>query len=160
MAAILGSGAAASGLTLSMLSAARAWAGSSGPGSEETALASMARLLCPHDVPDSVYTRTMDSVVSAAAADSSLRSALDQALSELDAAAGGDFAAADPKTRITALQGMENQPYFEAIRGQLLARVYNDPVIWEHIGYPGSSVQYGGYKDRGFNDIDWLPAVD
>ena len=53
---------------------------------------------------------------------------------------------------------MGQQPFFAAIQGQVLPRLYNHPVIWKNIGYPGSSVEYGGYKDRGFNDIDWLPV--
>lgn len=156
LAAILGSGAAASGLTLSMLSAARAEA--AGPDSSEAALAGMARQLCPHEVPPSVYTEIMDSILTAAAADTQLRSSLDRALSALDAATGGDFLAANAEAQVAAMRGIESQPYFATIQGQVLPRVYNHPLIWKHIGYPGSSVEYGGYKDRGFNDIDWLPG--
>jgi len=32
--------------------------------------------------------------------------------------------------------------------------------VWKHIDYPGSSKEYGGYINRGFNDIDWLPEVE
>ncbi len=28
------------------------------------------------------------------------------------------------------------------------------------VGYEGSSVEYGGYKERGFSDIDWLPKPE
>jgi hypothetical protein len=87
-----------------------------------------------------------------------LRSSLDQALSALDAATGGDFLAANAEAQVAAMRGIESQPYFATIQGQVLPRVYNHPLIWKHIGYPGSSVEYGGYKDRGFNDIDWLPG--
>jgi hypothetical protein len=118
----------------------------------------MARLICPHDVPESVYVEVMDPILSTAATDPGLGHLLDQALSALDAAAEGDFAAADTNTQLEAMQSTASQPWFAAIQGQVLPRVYNHPVIWKHIGYPGSSVEYGGYKDRGFNDIDWLPA--
>lgn len=157
---ILGSGAAASGLTLSMFPAARAWAEASGPDSAKAALGGMARQLCPHDVPEEVYAEIADSILSTSAAGSQLIIYLDQALSELDEASGGDFVAADAGTQLTAMQGIESEPYFAAIQGQVLPQVYNHPVIWKHIGYPGSSVEYGGYKDRGFNDIDWLPGKD
>ena len=36
-------------------------------------------------------------------------------------------------------------------------RLFNHPRLWELLDYPGSSVEYGGYVDRGFDDIDWLP---
>jgi hypothetical protein len=34
--------------------------------------------------------------------------------------------------------------------------LFNNPVVWAHIGYGGSSLQFGGYVNRGLNDIDWL----
>ena len=158
MAAILGSGAAASGLTLSLLTAAKAWAEDAGSDSTAPGLAEMARLMFPHDVPESVYVEVIESVLSAAASNPALKQSLDQALSALDVVTGGDFAASDTSTQLEAMQSTATQPWFAAIQGQVLPRVYNHPVIWKHIGYPGSSVEYGGYKDRGFNDIDWLPA--
>jgi hypothetical protein len=158
MAAVLGSGAAASGLTLSVLTAARAWAEASSSASTGPALAKMARLMCPHDVPESVYVEVMDSILSAALSDPGLDRKMDQALSALDAATGGDFVTSGSNIQLEAMQASATQTWFAAIQGQVLPRIYNHPVIWKHIGYPGSSVEYGGYKDRGFNDIDWLPA--
>jgi len=114
--------------------------------------------LYPHKVDQSVYADVMDSILSAAASDPQLQASLDQAVSELDAATGGDFLAAGENLQLMAMNGMAKQPWFAAIQGQVMPRLYNNPVIWKHIGDPGSSVEYGGYKDRGFNDIDWLPA--
>lgn len=158
LAAILGSGAVTSSLTLSALTAASSWAGESSPGASGPAMTQVARLTCPHDVPESVYADVADSILSAAAADPTLERPIDQALAELDQASGGDFAAAEANGQLAALQASASQPWFTAIQAQLLPRIYNHPLIWKHIGYPGSSVEYGGYKDRGFNDIDWLPA--
>jgi len=28
--------------------------------------------------------------------------------------------------------------------------------VWPIFGYEGASFEYGGYIDRGFNDINWL----
>jgi hypothetical protein len=158
MAAIVGSGVAASGLSLTLLGISKAWAQSPDARSTQAGLARMARLLYPHEVPDSVYSEVMSSILSAAATDPELKKFMDQAAVELDAATPGGFMAADDEAQLTALRGLEQQPYFAAIQGQVLPRLYNHPVIWQHIGYPGSSVEFGGYKDRGFNDIDWLPA--
>jgi hypothetical protein len=30
-------------------------------------------------------------------------------------------------------------------------------MAWAHFGYEGSSYEMGGYFDRGFQDLDWLP---
>lgn len=157
MAAILGTGAAAGGLSLSVLRTSKAWAETPDSDSAGKLLASMARQLYPHDVDASVYADVMDSVLSAAASDPQLQKSLDQATSQLNDASGGDFLAAGENLQLVAMKGMEQASWFTAIQGQVLPRIYNHPVIWKHIGYPGSSVEYGGYKDRGFNDIDWLP---
>ena len=35
--------------------------------------------------------------------------------------------------------------------------LYSDPEVWELLGYEGPSYDKGGYVDRGFDDLDWLP---
>jgi hypothetical protein len=52
---------------------------------------------------------------------------------------------------------VESKGYFAAIQGAVRAGIYLNPVFWKHIGYPGSSKEYGGYLHRGAGDIDWLP---
>ena len=34
--------------------------------------------------------------------------------------------------------------------------LYNNPAVWRHFGYEGPSAEFGGYINRGFNDIGWL----
>jgi hypothetical protein len=34
----------------------------------------------------------------------------------------------------------------------------NQKSVWPRLGYEGSSFEKGGYRHRGFDDIDWLPA--
>jgi hypothetical protein len=31
--------------------------------------------------------------------------------------------------------------------------------VWPLFGYEGSSLEYGGYLERGFDDIGWLPKA-
>ena len=35
--------------------------------------------------------------------------------------------------------------------------LYDDHEVWELLGYEGASFDKGGYIDRGFDDLDWLP---
>ena len=35
--------------------------------------------------------------------------------------------------------------------------LYDDHEVWELLGYEGPSFDKGGYLDRGFDDLDWLP---
>jgi hypothetical protein len=75
----------------------------------------------------------------------------------LNDAQGGDWFGAGEDAQIAAMKAVENEAFFAAIHGNVQARFYSHAKVWEHIKYPGSSVEFGGYVDRGFDDIDWLP---
>jgi len=160
VATIAGSGAAACGLNLSLLRKASAWAETSENTSSGTAeaLARMVRLYYPHDnVADDVYVQTVDSILSAAASDSQLQGLLDAASTALDGAGDQRFTDLGSEAQLAAMTSIQGEAFFTAIRFQVLARFYAHPAVWKAINYPGSSVEHGGYVDRGFADIDWLP---
>jgi hypothetical protein len=141
---------------VTLLRASNTWAESSNGNSDE--LTRMVRLLFPHDgIADAVYAEIIDSILSDSANDASMTEMLNQAVAALNAAQNGDWFEASEKDQIAAMQAVENEAFFAAISGGVSARFYNHPKVWEHIGYPGSSVEFGGYVDRGFDDIDWLP---
>jgi hypothetical protein len=35
--------------------------------------------------------------------------------------------------------------------------LYNNPLVWQAFGYEGASFDHGGYLERGFDDLGWLP---
>jgi hypothetical protein len=43
------------------------------------------------------------------------------------------------------------------VRGQCISSLYNNDMAFAHFGYPGPSWEKGGYINRGFNDLKWLP---
>ena len=156
VATIAYSGLISTGMGAALLRAGSAWAQSENEDSDE--LARMARLLFPHDaIADNVYAEVIDDILTAAADDAGLTGMLNDAVAALNAAQGGDWFAAGADEQIAAMQSVEGEAFFAVILGNVKARFYNHPQVWEHIGYPGSSVEFGGYVDRGFNDIDWLP---
>ena len=55
------------------------------------------------------------------------------------------------------LKGIEGTDFFGFIRRTTVLNLYDDPAVWEVLGWEGSSFDKGGYVDRGFNDLDWLP---
>ena len=59
----------------------------------------------------------------------------------------------DCVARIAHDRGM---PFFAKMCGDMIAGLYNNPDVWEILGYEGASAHLGGYINRGFNDIDWL----
>ena len=58
--------------------------------------------------------------------------------------------------RVDILRGMEESAFFQQIRGGLVTGLYNQKAVWPIFGYEGSSFEFGGYIERGFNDINWL----
>jgi len=156
VAAITYSGLLSTGAGVTLLRASNTWADSSNGNSDE--LTRMARLLYPHDgIADNVYAEVIDSILSGAATDASMTNMLNQAVTALNAAQNGDWFEASENDQIAAMRAVEHEAFFAAILGNVQARFYNHPKVWELIKYPGSSVQFGGHVDRGFDDIDWLP---
>ena len=156
VATIAYSGLISTGMGAALLRASSAWAQSA--EGEAGELTRMARLLFPHvGIADDVYAEVIDSILSAAASDASMTDTLTMAVTELNTAQDGDWVNASAGEQIAAMQAVENEAFFGAILGSVRVRFYNHPKVWEHIGYPGSSVEHGGYVDRGFDDIDWLP---
>jgi hypothetical protein len=60
------------------------------------------------------------------------------------------------RDRVDILRGMEDSAFFQQIRGGLVTGLYNQKAVWPIFGYEGASFEFGGYIDRGFNDINWL----
>lgn len=58
--------------------------------------------------------------------------------------------------RVKILQGIEETPFFQTVRGGLVTGLYNQKEVWPLFGYEGESFSKGGYIERGFNDINWL----
>ena len=58
---------------------------------------------------------------------------------------------------MSVLKSMEKTDFFQFMYGETINGLYGNPEIWKIFGYEGSSVEYGGYLGRGFDDIAWLP---
>jgi hypothetical protein len=106
------------------------------------AIVGAARAMYPHDaLPDDVYRRVADKLAEAAAEDSDAAQAIDDGAAAFD----GDLAS------------IEGKPFFELVRSTAVVEVYSDQRTWEMLGYEGPPFNKGGYLERGFNDLDWLP---
>ena len=120
-------------------------------------LVQMARDIYPHDhVPDQFYVVAVKGYDTAEQAP-----VIEAGIAALDAAARGKghasyLAAGWEDDRVEILRGMEESEFFQTIRGGLVTGLYNQKEVWPLFGYEGESFSYGGYIDRGFNDIDWL----
>jgi hypothetical protein len=119
------------------------------------AVALVVRTMFPHaDFPDGPYERTAAAIVESAGEDARSLAQLEQGMAELEAAG---FADLGDDARLEHLRSIAGTTFFEAIRAQVISTLYNDPEVWELLGYEGPSLEHGGYLHRGFDDLDWLP---
>lgn len=150
-----------------LLEAGAAWAQKAvnlKPGTMVT-LAKVARDIFPHDrVPDRFYVAAIRPYDDKAGTNSDLRSLLEGGVENLDKAAaerfgvrGGYVALNWEHDRVPLLEAITGTPFFKQVRSDLVVSFYNQPELWPRFGYEGPSYEKGGYIERGFNDIDWLP---
>jgi hypothetical protein len=81
-----------------------------------------------------------------------IRSGIDQ----LDAAAGGSFLGLAEAPQVEQLKQIESGAFFQFVYTATRGRLFDDREVWALLGYEGSSLEKGGYLNRGLNDIDWL----
>lgn len=120
---------------------------------EGDVLADIARTLFPHAVPDAVYEGAAAQVRARMQASPALAALLESGLAEL----GEGFGALDEAAQAAALRKVERTRFFASLRQLAMFAVYNHPAVWALMGYEGSAMEKGGYLERGFDDIDWLP---
>ena len=120
-------------------------------------LVQMARDIYPHDhVGDQYYVAAVKGYDKPEAAGE-----VEAGVLKLDDAArakgfGGYLEAGWERDRVDILRGMEEDAFFQKVRGGLVTGLYNQKEVWPLFGYEGESFSEGGYIDRGFNDINWI----
>ena len=113
----------------------------------------IAYLLFPFpDLDGAVYDR----VATGLAGDSAMTELIDAGLAELESRQDGAWLAKTEDEQVTDLDAIEHTPFFQATLNATRVRLFNDRTTWEYLNYGGSSMAFGGYIDRGLDDIDWL----
>lgn len=124
---------------------------------EMATLLQMARDIYPHDkVGDQYYAVAVKGYDSAEA--SEMVSAGIAMLDEKARAHGSaDYVTTKwEENRVAILREIEDDAFFQTVRGGLVTGLYNQKAVWPIFGYEGESFSQGGYIDRGFDDISWL----
>lgn len=73
---------------------------------------------------------------------------------------GGGFAESKASEQGDALRTLETTADFQTFRFHILMNLYNDPAVTQQFGYQGPSLEHGGYLNRGFDDLSWLPTPE
>ena len=128
------------------------------PG-QAASLMVMARHLFPHDaLGDQYYAAAVEALDEKAAGDPALAAQLVDGVARLDQAMGIPFLKLSSGNQLQVIEDLEGTPFFDTVRSATLA-LYTNDVVARNFGFEGSSVEYGGYINRGFNDLGWLPAL-
>lgn len=123
-------------------------------GDEAAMLVRMARATYPHAMlDDAIYGKVVYGLDEKASADPALLKTLQDGAATLKEK---KFDTLDEAGQAAALKEIETTPAFQAVRGECVVGIYNNPDVWTVLGYEGPSAELGGYINRGFSDIDWL----
>ncbi|WP_062015613.1 gluconate 2-dehydrogenase subunit 3 family protein [Aureimonas sp. AU4] len=125
-------------------------------------LVQMSRDCYPHDrIEDKHYATAVEILDEAARASPADRDLLEKGMAALNKSAterhGMPYAKIPAEAdRVALLREIEQTPFFQKVRGNLVVGLYNQKDLWPLFGYEGSSFDKGGYLNRGFDDISWL----
>lgn len=128
-------------------------------------LLKVARDIYPHDaLGDSYYITAIKPWDGKAAKDPAVKALISDGITRLDQNARDRHKVpyaevAWESDRVVLLKEIEQSDFFQKVRGDLVVSLYNQKEVWPRFGYEGSSAEHGGYIDRGFADIDWLPKA-
>lgn len=116
------------------------------------------RVAFPHpQIPDGPYERMAEKIVTEAQESTWFRVALTQGLSTIDSMTEEHFLELSDERALAVLKRITDLEFFGFIRRTTVLNFYDDPEVWKMFGYEGESYSKGGYIDRGFNDLAWLP---
>jgi len=114
--------------------------------------------LFPHDrLGVQYYAVVVDALDKQAGTDAAVRQLLAEGVAKLDAAHAMPWIDLSDGAREAVLRGMEKTEFFTTVRTKTIAGLYGNPLVYQMFGYGGPSVELGGYINRGFDDIGWLP---
>ena len=150
---------AASGVTM-LVDPKGAWAMTleAIPADEAQTLLQALRVIYPHQaLGDQYYAQVVAALDQDAKADPAVAALLKDGVAGLDAAGPVPFLELSPGSQRQALDAIATGDFFQAIRGKTIVALYNNPLVWEAFGYEGEAFEYGGYVERGFDDLGWLP---
>lgn len=151
-------GLLAAGSPFALIAPSRAWAVDlqTFSSAEGTTLMAMTRTIAPHDqLEDAAYALVVRDIDAAATKDATLKRQLKEGLAHL----GQSFATRPEEARVTALKAVESSAFFQTVRTHTLRVLYATPMAYTAFGYEGEAFSKGGYLQRGFNELRWLPDV-
>ncbi len=147
------------GSTLSTIAPSRAWAAPMSVFNEReaTMLLRLTQVIFPHkDMPDAINALAVKQF-DETAKDDAVAATFREGLAALDSRANGNWLDAPAAAQLSAVESITDSVLFTTVRGQCITSLYDNELAYAHFGYEGESFSKGGYLQRGFNDLSWLP---
>jgi hypothetical protein len=120
-------------------------------------LADVSRLLFPHDrLADTIYLDVVRDIDLDMHTQKNIKALISQITKTLNDKADGDWLSATMSKKLDLLKTLQGSEEFSYLQNRTIESLYRNPEVWKLLGYQGSSIEYGGYLHRGFDDIDWL----
>ena len=127
-------------------------------GQDGTTLLKALRVIYPHDsLADQYYAAVVAALDQDAKANAETAGLLKDGIAGLDQAFQMPFVELSEGNQLRALEAAQDSDFFQTIRFKVIAVLYNSPLVWQAFGYEGASFDEGGYIERGFDDLGWLP---
>ena len=124
---------------------------------EGAVLIDAVNLLFPHaELGSGVYEQALADIDARASQSQDLQGQLKQLIADVSGGLEGSWRGVSEATRISKLKAVQESSGFWQLRNITIESLYRNPEVWRLLGYEGSSIEYGGYINRGFDDIDWL----
>src|SRR5919108_1863648 len=128
------------------------------PASDAQTLLQALRVMYPHDsLNDQYYAQVVAALDQDAKGDAAVAAMLRDGIAGLDQAGPVRFVELSEGNQRKALEAIATSDFFQTIRFKTIAVFYNNPLVWEAFGYEGEAFEHGGYIERGFDDLGWLP---
>jgi hypothetical protein len=125
-------------------------------------LVNLCRSIYPHEaIGEAYYAKIVEELDKKATTDPAVARLLRDGVASLDAVYQVKWLALSDGYKLQACKSIETTPFFQTVRGFIVgsAGLYSQPLVWRHFGYEGPSWRFGGYLNRGFDDIGWLPEA-
>ena len=123
-------------------------------------LLKVARHVFPHPtLADVYYAGVVQSLDAEAASKPEVATMLADSVKTLDSATAVKWLELSPGYQLQVLEGPGNA-LLHKVKGNAVVSLYNNKLVWRHFGYEGASASSGGYINRGFDDLSWLPDPD
>lgn len=121
-------------------------------------LMQLIRHIFPHDTLDDAVYALVVKDLDVAAGEPVTATQLNDGIAQLNKAADGDWLATSSAKQLKAVESIADDNFFDMVRATAVVSLYNNELAFAHFGYEGSAFEKGGYLNRGFNDLTWLPS--